>query len=67
MPPLEAKKMLFRMAAKEKQVLRQNSWERRNLFFIVVKKAHLTGKVPGDVKAYVRLPDGRVWKLLRWL
>ena len=34
---------------------------------IDVKKAHLNGMVPGDVFAYVKLPDGRVWRLRRWL
>eukprot|EP00974_Lingulodinium_polyedra_P018168 1758986-Lingulodinium_polyedra.AAC.1 len=61
MPPLEAKKLLFRMAAKEKPVWRGGRWQRRKLFFVDVKKAHLYGKVPDDVYAYVRLPDGSVW------
>ena len=67
MPPLEAKKMLFRMAAKDKLVWRAGRWQRRKLLFIDVKKAHLNGRVPEDTFAYVRLPDGRVWRLRRWL
>jgi hypothetical protein len=67
MPPLEAKKMLFRMAAKDKLVWRKARRMRRKLFFVDVKKAHLNGKVPDETSAYVRLPDGRVWRLRRWL
>ena len=67
MPPLEAKKMLFRMAAKDRLVWRGGRWQRRKLLFIDVKKAHLNGKVPDDVFAYVRLPGGKVWRLKRWL
>ena len=48
MPLLEAKKLLFRMAAKEQRVWRRGRWERRKLMFIDVKKAHLNGKVPDD-------------------
>jgi hypothetical protein len=32
-----------------------------------VKKAHLNGIVPEEVFSYVRLPDGRCWRLRRWL
>ena len=67
MPPLEAKKLLFRMGAKERRVWRKGKWQRRKLMFVDVKKAHLNGKVPEDEFAYVRLPDGRVWRLKRWL
>jgi hypothetical protein len=67
MPPLEAKKMLFRMAAKDPLTWRKGGRMRRKLFFVDVKKAHLNGKVPAEVDAFVRLPDGRVWKLRRWL
>jgi len=67
MPPLEANKMLFRMAAKDRPTWRRGRLTRRKLFFIDVKKAHLNGKVQDDVYAYVRLPDGRVWRLKRWL
>ena len=67
MPPLEAKKMLFRMAAKDPLTWRKGRRMRRKLFFVDVKKAHLNGKVPAEVDAFVKLPDGRVWKLRRWL
>ena len=67
MPPLEAKKMLFRMAAKEGLKWRRGRLRRRKLFFVDVKKAHLNGRVPDDVRAYVKLPGGRVWRLKRWL
>ena len=30
-------------------------------------KAHLNGKVPEEEYVYVRLPDGKVWRLRRWL
>jgi len=67
MPPLEAKKMLFRQAVKEKAVWKKGSWRSKKLLFIDVKKAHLNGIVPDGVFAYVILPDGRVWRLKRWL
>jgi len=67
MPPLEAKKMLFRQAIKEKDVWKKGAWRSKKLLFIDVKKAHLNGVVPDDVYAYVVLPDGRVWRLKRWL
>ena len=35
--------------------------------FIDVKKAHLNGKVPDDEFAFVKLPDGKIWRLKRWL
>ena len=41
--------------------------ERRKLMFIDVKKAHLNGKVPYGEFAFVKLPDGRIWRLKRWL
>ena len=66
MPPLEAKKLLFRMAAKEQSVWRRGRWERRKLMFVDVKKAHLNGKVPDDEFAFVKLPDGKIWRLKRW-
>ena len=59
MPPLEAKKLLFNMAAKEQCVWMRGRWERRKLSFLEVKKAHLNGKVPDDEFAFVKLPDGK--------
>ena len=43
MPPLEAKKLFYRMSAKEQRVWRRRRWERRKLMFIDVKKAQLNG------------------------
>jgi len=67
MPPLEAKKLLFRMAAKSRKIWRRGKWRKMKVMFIDVKKAHLNGRVPEDVFAYVKLPDGRCWRLKRWL
>ena len=67
MPPLEAKKMIFWMAAKDPLTWRRGRRMRRKLFFVDVKKAHLNGKVPDEKYAYVKLLDGRVWRLRRWL
>jgi hypothetical protein len=67
MPPLEAKKMLFRMAAMDKRVWGDRRWQKRKIMLIDVKKAHLNGVVSDDVYAYVRLPDDRIWRLWRWL
>ena len=66
MPPLEAKKLFFRMAVKEQCVWRRGCWERRKLMFIDVKRAHLNGKVPDDEFTFVKLPDGKFWRLERW-
>ena len=30
--------------------------------FIDGKKAHLNGKVPDDEFAFVKLPDGKIWR-----
>ena len=35
--------------------------------FIDVWKAHLNGRVPDDEFAFVKLPDGKTWRLKRWL
>ena len=67
MPPLEAKKMLFRIAAGSRKVWKSGRLQRRKLMPIDVKKAHLNRVVPDDVFVYVKLPDGRVWRLKRWL
>ena len=67
MPPLEAKKLLFRQAAREKAVWRAGKWQRKKLLFIDVKKAHLNGIVGEDIFVYVKLPDGKCWRLKRWL
>jgi hypothetical protein len=67
MPPLEAKKMLFRQAARGKSRWRSRGWGKPKLLFIDVKKAHLNGMVPEEVFAYVKMPDGKCWRLKRWL
>jgi hypothetical protein len=73
MPPLEAKKMLFRMAIGMKRTLRQRKWQKMKLLFIDVKKAHLNGVVPEDEMTYVELPPeagvskGKCGRLRRWL
>lgn len=67
MPPLEAKKMLFRQAVRSKREWRDRRWQSWKLLLIDVKKAHLNGVVPEDVRAYVKLPNGKCWRLRRWL
>jgi len=67
MPPLESKKMLFREAAKSQAVWKRGRWRKPKLMFIDVKKAHLNAMVPEGVFVYVLLPDGRCWRLRRWL
>jgi hypothetical protein len=67
MPPLEAKKMLFRQAIRSRRVWRDRKWQSYKIMLIDVKKAHLNGIVPEDVYAYVTLPDGTCWRLKRWL
>lgn len=66
MPPLESKKMSFRMAAGSRKIWKNCRLQRRKLMLIGVKKAHLNGMVPEEVLVYVKLPDGRVWRLRRW-
>lgn len=68
-PPLEAKKLLFSMAAGQ---FGATSTEPEKLMFIDVKKAHLNGTVGDGVQVYVELPweagaAGRCGKLLKWL
>ena len=65
MPPLEAKKLLFRMAAKEQCVWRRGKGKRRKPTFVDVRMAHLNGKVPDDEFAFVKLPDGKIWRIER--
>ena len=67
MPPLEAKKLLFRQAARSRKTWRSGRWRSKKLLFIDAKKAHLNGVVPPDVYAYVVLPSGICWRLRRWL
>ena len=67
MPPLEAKKLLFRMAALGRRQWRRGRWRKQKIMLIDVTKAHLNGRVPEDIHAYVELPDGTCWRLKRWL
>ena len=72
MPPLEAKKLLFRQAARQRRVWRRGRWEKLKLRFIDVKKAHLNGFVDEDQAVYVELPPedakpGMCARLRRWL
>ena len=73
MPPLEAKKMLFRMPIGQKRILRQKKMQKMKLMFTSVKQAHLNGIVQADEHVYVDLPPesgvaaGRCGKLKRWL
>ena len=76
-PPLEGKKMLFRMAVvkQRKHSLRKNTenCSPLKLLFVDVKKAHLNAKVKEGDEIYVELPEearaghGRCGKLKRWL
>ena len=72
MPPLEAKKLLFRMAAASEERIYEGKRERRKLMFFDIKKAHLNGKCGEDEFVYVVAPAGRGstgmwWRLNRWL
>ena len=60
MPPLEAKRMLFRMAVRR---IREMPCERYKIMLIDVKKAHLNGEVPEDETVFVLLPSeaGEAW------
>ena len=46
MPPLEAKKILFRKAIQMGPKWKDGRWMKHKLIFIDVKKAHLNGIVP---------------------
>ena len=66
---LEAKKLFFRLIAKEQRVWRRDRWERRKLMLIDLMKVHVNGRVPDDEFAFffVKLPDGKIWRRKRWL
>ena len=71
MPPLEAKKLLFRMAA-ACAGSRGGTSMNMKLMFIDVKKAHLNGTVGEDECAYIMLApedkvEGRCGRLRKWL
>jgi hypothetical protein len=72
MPPLEAKKLLFRMAAAQRKTWRKGVPKKMKLMFIDLKKAHLNAFVADDEKVYVELPEeagapGKCGRLRRWL
>ena len=70
MPPLESKRMLFRMAVAAGAIKADRRKGKVKLMFIDVKKAHLNGKLRDDEFAYIRLPPeagGGVARLRRWL
>ena len=54
MPPLEAKKSLFRMVAAVRGVRRRKGKEEIKLMYVDVKKAHLNAKC--DEEEWVELP-----------
>ena len=67
MPPIEAKRMIFRMAV---ELNKQEPAMRYKLMFMDVKKAHLNGRLQDNEFAYVYLPEeagGGVARLRRWL
>jgi len=69
-PPLEAKKLLFRMAAGVRGWRRRKGAAEIKLMFIDVRKAHLNAVCEDE--AWVELPEefwewGRHAKLKRWL
>ena len=71
MPPLEAKKGLFSLAAPRLKGRRTRGGKRMKLLFIDVRKAHLNALC--DQEVFVQLPEeahakkGYVGKLKRWL
>ena len=70
MPPLEAKRLLFRMAVLDGSVRGGEEKGKVKLMFVDDKKAHLNGIVNEDEFAYVVLPQeagGGVARLKRWL
>ena len=72
MPPLEAKKALFRLAAPRLLGRHNRRKEQVKLMFIDVRKAHLNAQCNRD-DIYVALPEeakaepGKCGRLIRWL
>ena len=69
MPPIEAKRLLFRMAMMDGSVGGDKRRGAVKLMFVDIKKAHLNGKLTEDEYAYVQLPPeagGGVGRLRRW-
>ena len=70
MPPLEAKKVLFSIAATHEKEFREGRRQRPKLMFIDVKKAHLNGRLGPDDVVFVQLPGSpqrTCSRLKRWL
>ena len=70
MPPLESKRMLFRMLMVDGSVKGREDQGHVKLMFVDVKKAHLNGKLKDDEYAYIQLPEeagSGVARLKRWL
>ena len=72
MPPLEAKKTLFALAAPKLKGRTTKRGKKMKLMFIDVRKAHLNAKVDEAEDIYVELPEeagayGKCGKLWRWL
>lgn len=72
MPPLEAKKMLFRKAALGVLECRDERWQRRQLIFADIKKAQVNGRLKEDDVEFINCPGGwrdqcKCGKLKRWL
>ena len=70
MPPLESKKIMFRLVAGARGQRRRKKLEEVKLMFIDVRKAHLNAVC--DEEEWVELPEefwkfGRYVKLKRWL
>ena len=68
-PPLEAEKVLFSIAATHEQEFREGRWQPK-LMFTDVQKAHLNGRVGPDEVAFLPLPgspQGTCSRLKRWL
>ena len=68
-PPLEMKRLLFRMARVKGSVGGNDKDGQVKLMYIDVKKAHLNGEVDDDDFAYITLPKevgGGVGRLRRW-
>ena len=72
MPPLDAKKVLFRKAARQRGRWVGKKFQKKKMMLIDVQKAHLNGVVPDGVFAYVELPPeanapGMCGRLIHWL
>ena len=70
MPPLESKKLMFRMVAGMRGQRRRKGLSEVKLMFIDVRKAHLNAVC--DEEEWVELPEafwkwGRYAKMKRWL